>query len=149
MKKVIYVVLGLALLGVITTSCEDGIFDRSVSDVPTEIESYVVQHFPNDEIRKVEVDRELSGINSYYEVYLDNGTIIDFTKEYEAVEIEGESSGVPITTLPQSTQEYLNENHGERVVVAWEKYPNKYEVYLDTELEVFFDSNGNFDRYDD
>lgn len=136
------------------TSCDDsglGIGDsnKTVNDVPGEITSYVTQHFNDEALLRVQIERDYTGIDSYYEAYLDNGANIDFTKDYEAVEIWSPNAAVPVSTLPTVIQDYLATNHENQTVMGWEKYPNKYEVYLNTELEIFFDEQGNFLRYDD
>lgn len=149
--------LAAAFIGLVAfsvTSCDDsglGIGDsnRVVTDVPGEITSYVTQHFNDAELLRVEIDREYTGVNSYYEAYLDNGANIDFTKDLEAVEVYSPNANVPLSTLPQNIADYIQSNHENREVRSWEKYPNKYEVYLDSELEIFFDEQGNFLRYDD
>lgn len=137
------------MLALAFTGCDADIFDRTVSNVPAEISNYLNLHFPDENLLKLERDREYSGVNSFYEAYLSNGLQVHFTKDHQAVEIEGEFTPVPLSTLPDKIREYITENFPENDVWSWEKYPRRYEVYLDTEWELFFDENGNFTRLDD
>ncbi|MDE5957623.1 MAG: PepSY-like domain-containing protein, partial [Muribaculaceae bacterium] len=90
------------------------------------------------------------GMGKDYEVVLNDGTEITFDSKgnWEEVEV-GATMTVPAAFMPQPMRTYLSANFKGVNVVGLEKKRNGYEVKLANDIELEFDSAGNFLRYDD
>lgn len=84
-----------------------------------------------------------------YEVYFTDGDNVDFDKNGEWDNIDCHSDSVPSTVLDIKIINYINNNHNGCHVVEIDKDRNDYNVELNNGLELVFDNNFDFERYDD
>lgn len=117
-------------------------------ELPQTAQTFVQTHFADKQVAIVYYDREVSG--SEYEVTFTDGANIDFRKNGEWKEVEDrDTNGVPPAIIPAAISDYVAAHHAGQYVVQIGKDKNKYDVELNSTVEMEFDKNGVFIRYDD
>lgn len=120
--------------------------------LPSEALTFVNSNYP--ESRIVNVDLELLG----YEVYLDNGTIIEFDfdgsidvedEDEENYDQDSEDIVVAYDTVPEFVSSYIETNYPNQTVILVEQDDDGYDVYLSNGLEIEFDFDGSIDVEDE
>lgn len=143
MKKMILMVVMMFAL----TSCKSQenkviTFDK----LPSKAQSFIKSNFSNMNILQVVKDNEL--FDKEYVVYFTEGSKIEFNKkgDWEDIEIK---AGVPKSIINASINNFITKNHQNTKVVDINKDKRDYEVKLDNSIEIVFNLNGDFLRYDD
>jgi len=163
MKKVIYatlLVVAITMLPLFTSCDKNGIFGdsdngeiivtnpRTGSETPTCIQEFVNTHFNGIIITRIKTD-----LNDYdyYSVKLSNGFELEFTQACNWLDIEGHNNEVPtsiLNLLPSGIMQYLSAEYPGRKVIGVSKEHYGYEIELNRDLDIKFDSNGVFLRRD-
>lgn len=145
MKKLLFT-LSLLVASFAFVACDDD--DDMVielKDLPTNAQTFLETHFPAQEVTRVIQD------NDGYDVYLNNGFEIDFTLTGEWDDVDGRGKEIPASILaliPESIPAYVTENYPDQIIVEINKEHFGYEVDLNNNVELEFDSNGTFLRID-
>ncbi len=144
MKKI------LLLMLVVVTSLAAQARDEIIHDakaLPTAAYTTIKNNFKSD-ISFIKVDRSLGRITEY-EVVLTDGSEIKFDAAGNWKEIEcSRASSVPASFVPKAIINYVNKFHRGNKIVGIDKERNGYEVMLSNDIEIKFDKNGNFKKYD-
>ena len=147
MRKNIFLT-ALLLIAVSLVACNDN--DKKVinfGSLPSAAQTFVKTHFSDKEVSVV--FREHYGDNEY-EVLFTDGAKVEFTRKGEWDEVEDrDADGVPSSIIPQAIIDYVTTNHAAQKIVQINKERRKYEVELNNSVDIEFDTNGNFVRYDD
>ena len=138
MKKLFVLLLGLMTLNVFAAN------DRPVTfqQLPQKAQQFINTHFSGVEFLSATVDDD-------YEVYLANGTKVEFTLQGEWKEVKCPGSAVPAAIIPAAISKYVKANFPNTTIVKIDKKYGGYDVELNTDLELVFDKNGNFIGIDD
>ena len=112
-------------------------------DLPANASGFVTTHYPGKQI--LQVVRELDNLKTYYHVYLNNGTKLDFSRKGDLREIEG-TEAIPDTAIPMLILDYVDTNYPSTFIRGWEIDDARQEITLSTDKELEFDKNGNFLR---
>ena len=112
-------------------------------DLPANASGFVSTHYAGKEI--LQVVKELDNLKTYYHVYLDNGTKLDFSRQGDIREIKG-TEAIPGTVIPVLIRNYVTANYPAAFIRGWELEDTKQDVTLSTDEELEFDKNGNFLR---
>lgn len=115
--------------------------------VPEAIDAFIKQHFPNATVVGVEPDQEHGGLE--YDIYLSDGTQIDFDTNNQWEKIECRNPSVPASFIPQAIATYVKSNYQNTPIVKIDKKYNNYEIELSNGLELRFDQSGRFMGIDD
>lgn len=115
--------------------------------LPEAITAFVKQYFPNATIVRAQPDQEYQGLE--YDVYLNDGTEIDFDANNQWDKVECRASAVPAALIPQAIANYVKNNYRGTAIVKIDKDAYGYDIGLSNGLDVEFDHNGNFLRVDD
>ena len=83
-----------------------------------------------------------------YEVYLANGTKVEFTLQGDWKEVRC-AGGVPAAIVPAAISKYVKTNYANAAIVKIDKKYSGYEVELNNGLELKFDTKGKFLAIDD
>ncbi len=138
----------LALLMMVSfgfVACEDDSDEESaLYKVPTEIQAYVDQHFPQQTVIQARLEAD---DQSNYELLLDNFIKLEFNVQKSIVEIDGPVK-LPDSVIPASVLSYVSTNYPDQHIVAWELDATKQQVELNNHVELEFDLQGNFIRID-
>lgn len=116
-----------------------------LDQTPAQIQDYVRQHFPQQQIIKLEKEVDLSGVE--YEVKLDNRVKLEFDGQFGIKEIESKMA-LPESVIPEAVRTYVGANYPNSLIVEWKKKRNGQKIELSNDIELYFDSNGQFLRAD-
>lgn len=148
MKKKLFALV-VTLLSVNLFACDDG--EREIVEfslLPQEAQTFVNTHFSDKQVSVVFHDKEVGDHD--YEVIFTDSASIDFDKKGRWTEVEDRDvDGVPVAIYPESIVAYLNAHHAGSRVVKVNKDKRDYEVELSNDIDLVFDLDGKFLRYDD
>lgn len=145
MKKLLSM-LAVATMLLVAVGCEKNDEVIAASNLPREVTTFVQVHFPNIEI--MNVIKDYSGHKAYdFEIMLNDGTRIEISKNGQWQDVENYKKGVPASIVPAPIQAYVVENHPDAKIVAIDR-ERGFEVELNIGVDIHFDKNGNFNRYD-
>ena len=138
MKKLFVLLLGLITLNVFASN------DRPITfqQLPQKAQQFITTNFKGVEVLSATVDDD-------YEVYLANGTKVEFTLQGEWKEVKCVAGAVPAAIIPAAISKYVKTHFPNTTIVKIDKKYNGYEVELNNDRELKFDKNGNFLAVDD
>jgi len=138
MKKVLVLLLSVLALNV------NAFADRPItfSQLPQKAQQFITKHFSGVEVFSATVDDD-------YEVYLANGTKVEFTLQGEWKEVKCAGGAVPAAIIPAAISKYVKTNFANASIIKIDKKYSGYEIELNNGVELKFDKNGNFLSYDD
>ena len=116
----------------------------SAQDLPTEIKTFISTHFPNDSITLVKKEK---GESELYEITLSNGFKLEFNKNNEIIDIDGNAK-LPDSVIPPNILSYVNLNYPANYIMGWEIQLGNQEVQLNSNVELIFNMSGEFLRID-
>ncbi|MEI0478562.1 PepSY-like domain-containing protein [Brachyspira pulli] len=135
----------LLLLMLTTMLYADGMYVPP-GQLPTNIIQFINSYFPDATIVYAEMDRKS------YEIGLDNGVEIEFLRNGDLKEIEGNYIALPLNILPKSVANTVTKTYPNTVITKIKKKWNLYEVKLNNMMELYIDaSNGQLlgQKFDD
>ena len=112
-------------------------------DLPANASGFVSTHYPGKQI--LQVVKELDNLKTYYHVYLNNGSKLDFSRQGNIRKIEG-TEAIPDSVMPMLILNYVDTNYPAAFIRGWDIDDASQEVQLSTDVELEFDKNGNFLR---
>ena len=112
-------------------------------DLPANASGFVSTHYAGKQI--LQVVKELDNLKTYFHVYLDNGSKLDFTRQGNIKKIEG-TEEIPATVIPALILDYVEANYTSDFIRGWEIKDASQETKLSTGIQLEFDKNGNFLR---
>lgn len=144
------IILAMAIFAAVSLSaCNHE--DKKViqfGELPQAAQTFVDTHFADKQVSIVYHDTELA--DKDYEVIFTDGANIDFSKKGEWTEVEDrDTNGVPTAIMLQGIVDYVSTNFAGQYVVQLGKERSNYEVELNNGVEMVFDKDGQFLRYDD
>ena len=139
MKKVF--VLLLSLVAMNTYAFAD--IPVTFAQLPQKAQQFITKHFSGVEFLFGKQD------DGEYEVYLMDGTEIDFTIAGEWKDVDCHTRAVPAAIVPAGISKYVKARFANNIIVKISKKYGGYEIELDNDLELKFDRNGNFLTVDD
>lgn len=110
----------------------------AISSLPSSIVNYVNANYPGSTIVWAEWD------DDEFEIYLSNGLELYFDRNGNFLYADDDDQGLDPASLPQAILSYIAQNYPNAQIIEAERYPNHYEIYLDSGIELYFDLNGNF-----
>jgi hypothetical protein len=138
MKK--FLLMTLAALMLVACDKEQAVL---ADDLPANAIGFVEAHYDGKKI--MYVIKELDNLKTYYHVYLDNGTKLDFSRQGVVKKIEG-TEAIPDTVIPQLILDYVDVNYPNEFIRGWEIRNASQNIQLSGDVELEFDTNGNFLR---
>lgn len=114
------------------------------ADLPKKIKEFVSTHLSGKTISYATRDRDS------YDVYIESGIKIEFSRKGEWEEISGPDLPDDILELlPEKAKTYLAETSNQKNVRGIKREKYKYEVKLPGDKELIFNKEGTFLGYDD
>ena len=113
--------------------------------LPQNALQFIQKYFPNVNILYAEMDKK------GYEVQLSNGVEVEFLRNGELKEIEGNYVALPFEILPQSVANTVSITYPNTVITKIKRKWNFYEVKLNNMMELYIDANGQLlgQKFDD
>lgn len=145
MKKIL-LLLTVMLASVGIASASDS-YTRDTNLLPAPARQVIENSF-NAGVSVIKIDKTLGKVKEY-DVVLSDGTEIEFDRNgnWKSVEVSAHKS-VPAAIVPSAITTYVRQNQHGTKIVGIEKERNGYEVTLSNGLDLKFDRNGNFIRFD-
>lgn len=134
------------IAGVFSASARDT-YSRDINVLPKAAQTSLANNF-KAKVNHIKIDKELGRI-SEYDVVLTDGSEITFDRDgnWKDIEVKNGSS-VPAKFIPATIAAYIKQNQKNASVVGIEKNRKGYEVELSNGVDMVFNSNGKFVRYD-
>ena len=143
--KSAFILVVAAMFAVVGCSSEK--VSGNMNDMPTEVQNAVNNNFKSPVVY-AKIEKNSMGTDEY-EIRLADGTEV----KYEGTQMEEvkvpHGQSVPETFIPAPVQSYVKEKHAGMSVVKIDKDKKGYEVKLSNGMELKFNPNGNFIKYDD
>ena len=146
MKKFGLILVSL-LLSTMAIFADNEKVTRDKAVLPAASQSFLSEHFGQTQISHIKIESNLLGVKEY-DVILTNGINVEFYKSGEWREIDARHSSIPLAVLPAKIADHIKKNFAENTVISVEKDTREYEIKLNNGLELKFDSNGNFKKFD-
>ncbi len=130
----------------ITLNAQETIIKQT--ELPKTAQQFVSKNFPGKNVIQVEKD---SGIaKTEYELRFEDGTKIEFDGNGNWKEVDGkDNAAIPTGFIPNKITSYVSKNFPTHKISKIEKGLGKIEVELTNDLDLEFNSNGDFLRIDD
>ena len=109
-----------------------------ISQLPKSAQNFIQKTFPGAQIFKVERD------DGKFEVKLNNGVDMKFLPNGEWVNIDSDYTPIPITVLPQAVQNTVKQTYPQAFITDIEKEFGNYKIKLNSMMELFVSSSGQF-----
>lgn len=145
MKKFL-LMLGL-LVGITAAASAKDTYAHDASVLPEAARTTIANNFKS-KVSIVKIDKDFGRI-SEYEVTLTDGTEISFDSNgnWENVETNN-AKAVPAGFIPKAISDYVAKNQPDTRIVGIDKERNGYEVELSNGVDIKFNKDGQFIRYD-
>ena len=121
----------------------------SYEKLPVKARKVVSEVYPDTKVKKVKMERRASFIE--YEVKLEGGVKLQFSKDGTFTECEVTKGEVPSQLIPEKIREQVKAEFPERKVMCLEHDNKLYELRLDNGDELSFNSSYrliDIDRFD-
>lgn len=146
MKKTVFLLIA-ALSAAAGFASERNDRPITLEELPNVSQQFIEMHFADVGITYVTIDEEW--FDKDYKVLLDNGMKIEFGKNGEWTEIDGNRRQLPAGVVPQQIREQIGSRFPDRKIVAIDRDHHDYEVELDNGLDLTFDRQFRLIEIDD
>jgi len=115
------------------------------SQLPDAAKEFIAKYFESYKVLQAEID------DYEYEVLLNGGVELEFdiNGQWRKVDCEHSEKPVPAALIPAKITEYLKGSFPDSKVSSIKKTAYNTEIELDGHLELIFDTEGKFLRFDD
>ncbi len=107
--------------------------------LPDKAQNFITNHFSAATIKNVV--KEYDDMTYTYDVYLSDGTQIEFKRGGDWLSIDNRQTGVPSSIFPENIQSYLTTNYPNTFVVDVDR-DWQYDVELSNGVELDFTLGG-------
>lgn len=144
MKKLI--ILLAVIMGVFTAYARDN-YSHNPADLPNSAQTLLKNNFKAG-VSHIKIEKDFGRIKEY-DVVLTDGTEVTFDSHGNWKDIEvRQNASVPSSLVPKAITEYIKLNQKKVKITGIEKNRSGYEVELSNGVEMKFNSEGQFLRYD-
>ena len=114
------------------------------NDLPARIQDFIKTNF------KANIGLALQDDNTY-EVYLSDGTELEFFLDGDYKEIETKNKPINWNILPTNISLIIQNKYPQAFLIEIEKKINHYEIKLSNNMKIYIDSNGTIlrEKFDD
>lgn len=146
MKKTLVILATLLICG-LTLRAENMHRIITFEELPLKAQEFVTTYFSSQTIRFVRMEVEVT--KTEYTVRFENGMEIEFNSNGDWDEVESHAECLPKGFLDENILNYLNQHHPDCCLHEVARGRHKFEIELANGLEIIFNKNGEFLRYDD
>ena len=114
--------------------------------MPSQIQTYIKKHFPNNEVVQSEVDYE--GLTKKYDIILSDNIKLEFDGKNNIKGIDAKSE-LPNSVIPLAISKYVKSNYPNNFITEWDLNKRHQSVELDNGIEIEFTLKGEYLRIDD
>lgn len=142
MKRAVFLLAGM--LATVQIACAD---EKPIDydKLPGKAKAALSQYFVNQKPVSLLADPDVSGRS--YEAFFSDGSRVEFDSKgnWTDIEIRG---GIPDGIVPAAISAFTKEHYGTNRIVKMERDRKGFELKLDNGLELKFDKNQRFLKYD-
>lgn len=145
-KKILFAVVAVLTLSTCAQAKDTYAHDASV--LPKAAQTTLANNF-KAKVSVVKIEKDFGRV-SEYEVILMDGTEVSFDRDgnWENVEVNKDKS-VPAAFVPKAISAFVKKNQPGQRIVGIDKERKGFDVELSNGVDIKFDKQGNFLRYDD
>lgn len=140
-------IIACLLISVTAIFADSEKITRDKSMLPSVCRNFLSEHFGDADVSHIKIESNLLGTKEY-DVILTNGINVEFDKSGKWKEIDARHSSIPFAVLPARIADYVKINFGGNRIISVERNTREYEIKLNNDLELKFDSNGYFKKFD-
>lgn len=145
MKKLL--LLFALLTAAFCASARDN-YSHDVTVLPTAARTQLKNNF-KAKVSHIKIEKDFGRITEY-DVVLTDGSEITFDSKGNWKDIEvRQNTSVPRALIPAAIASYVKANQKNTKIVGIEKHRSGYDVELSNGVEMKFNADGKFIRYDD
>ena len=141
--KTNYFLVAVLLLTAVATQAQKKI---SNSELPKEATTFLEKHFKNNAIDHAKKDSEHG--EKGFEVILADGTEVEFYKDGQWREVDGNDKPIPTAFIAASITDYVKKNYPNEKITHIDKGHKDIDVDLTGKIDLEFDKNGKFLKVD-
>ena len=144
------ILMGMAIIaaGAFSTASASDHYSRDASVLPTVSRELISKNFKAG-VSLIKVDKTLGRVDDY-EVTLTDGTEISFDRQGNLKEVDtSKNKVVPSKLVPDGITRYVSSSHKGQHIVSLERTRSGWEIELSNGIDMKFDRQGNFLKYDD
>lgn len=135
MKKGIYIIM-LWCLTMLLAACDD-------TKIPARSKAFIDQIFPESSVVIVEMEEDGDGLEEY-EVWLNDGTKIDFDLQGEWKVVARKKTGVPLSLIPQQIKYFVKTKYPNNVITKFSRKDYGYKLELSDDMDLRFNKQYQF-----
>ena len=144
MKKLMLILA--VIIGAFTASARNN-YSHNPADLPNSAQTILKNNFKAG-VNHIKIEKDFGKIKEY-DVVLTDGTEVSFDSHGNWKDIEvRQNASVPSSLVPKAITEYIKLNQKKVKITGIEKNRSGYEVELSNGVEIKFNSEGQFLRYD-
>lgn len=145
-KKILFTMI--AVLGISTAAMAKDTYAHDASVLPEAARTVLANNF-KAQVSLVKIDKDFGRVSDY-EVILTDGTEITFDRNgnWDNVEV-GVNGNIPSAFIPNEIAQYVKKNQPGQKIVGIDKERSGYDVELANGVDMKFNKQGQFVRYDD
>lgn len=147
MKKLTFILAGIALLATSAPALADNDRPITVGELPAAAQQFLKAHFAGVDVSYSKVDEEM--FDKDYKVIFVNGSTVEFAKDGQWREVDCKYGEVPAAIVPQQIRDYVAKNFAGRKITKIDRDKRDYEVELDNGLDLKFDMKFRLIKMDD
>ena len=118
----------------------------SFDQLPQKAQTIITTYFSIEEVMLVKLDKD--DLQIEYDVKLKNGTELTFDGKGNLTKIDCQRQRVPDGLVPEKVRAYVTANHPDAFIIEWGKDDLRWKAELNNGLELVFNKDGEFIRYD-
>lgn len=145
MKKILLSTLAVVALSIVQATADN--IPITTQQLPKAAQEWLSTHYPNNKVIVALHDRDIT--DNDYSVRLDNGTKVEFDNNGKWESVKSNSEKLPATVIPAAIDKYIAQHFPQSPIVKIERKRYGYEVELANDLDLKFDTKGNFVGLDD
>ena len=137
-KQVLYLAAMMCMMHAVSTFADDRVI--TFEQIPAAAKAFVFNSFPGHTISHATIDTDFG--KTTYEVYLDNGTELEFDNNGTIEKVDCGFNAVPSSIVPEAIANYVRTHYPGTQVTKIDKKSYGYKVELSNNLELKFNHQG-------
>lgn len=134
-KQSIYSLICWSMALLLMVSCKD-------DSIPVKAQMFIDQYFPQSDVVLVEVEGDTG--EKEYNVWLNDGTKIEFDMQGIWKRVGRNKTGVPSTLIPEPIEKYVHTHYPNDVVTKFSKKDYGYKLELSDDMDLRFNHQFQF-----
>ena len=123
-------------LTMLLAACDD-------TKIPARSKAFIDQFFPESSVVIVEMEEDGDGLEEY-EVWLNDGTKIDFDLQGEWKVVARKKTGVPLSLIPQQIKYFVKTKYPNNVITKFSRKDYGYKLELSDDMDLRFNKQYQF-----